>query len=91
MSKETSIIVLGVWVVIVPYLGVPASWRTVLLVLSGAAIATLGFLLRGEAMTSGPLPRKTRGGRVSSSFVEHIPPVAEESPESAKEGINSLN
>jgi len=42
------IIVLGFWVIIVPYLGIPASWRTVLLVLAGAAVALLGFLLRGQ-------------------------------------------
>jgi len=91
MSKQTSIIVLGVWVLIVPYLGVPGSWRTVFLVLSGAAIAILGFLLRGEATAKGLSAHKTRSGRTSHSFVEHIPPAVEESPEPAKEGINSLN
>lgn len=90
MSKETGIIVLGVWVVIVPYLGVPGSWRTVLLVLSGAGIAVLGFLLRGEAMSKGPRAH-SRGRRASHSFVEHIPPTAETPAEPLHEGINSLN
>jgi hypothetical protein len=51
MSKEMSIILLGLWVMIVPYLGVPSPWRTGLLVLSGGAIALLGFLLRGQTIS----------------------------------------
>ncbi len=89
MSKETSILVLGLWVFAVPFLGVPGSWRTVLLVLSGAGIAVLGFLLRGEAMSKGPRIHPGRGHHSSHSFVEHIPEAAEH-PEHT-EGINSLN
>lgn len=91
MSKETGLIVLGLWVIVVPYLGVPGSWRTVLLVLSGAGVATLGFLLRGEAMVKGSSAHKTRGGRASRSFVEHIPEAADANPEPTRDGINSLN
>ena len=53
MSKETGVIVLGMWVFLVPFLGVPGSWKTVLLVLSGLGIAVIGFLLRTEAVTNG--------------------------------------
>lgn len=61
MSKEMSIIVLGVLVVLTPYLGIPGTWRTVVLVCVGIAITILGFLLRGEAISQGT--RKT----------EHLP------------------
>ena len=53
MSKEMSIIVLGLWVAVVPYLGIPGSWRTTLVVLSGFALAGVGFLLRGAALSRG--------------------------------------
>lgn len=55
MSREMGIIVLGLAVMIIPYLGVPSAWRTALLVLAGAALAVIGFLLRGSAMS---LPQK---------------------------------
>jgi hypothetical protein len=48
MSKEMAVIVLGVWVVILPYLGIYRSWLTVLLVITGVALMIMGFLMRGE-------------------------------------------
>jgi len=65
MSKEMSVIVLGFFVVVVPHLGVPGSWHTVLFTGAGLAIAILGFLLRGETIsragrnTSGPFVEST--------------------------------
>ena len=78
MSKEMTVVALGVWVVIVPYLGVPGSWRTAILVLSGIGIALVGLLLRGE--------RLARGGTESRSFAESAPESYEQ-----KEGITSFN
>ena len=51
MSKEMSLIVLGIVVAVVPYLGIPGSWKTALLVLCGLGIALIGFLLRGETLS----------------------------------------
>lgn len=82
MSKEMTIIALGLWVVVVPYLGIPGDWRTALLVLSGIGIAVTGFLLRGEALSHGTKPH------------EHNPFVESGQPHLAhehKEGITSLN
>ena len=53
MSKEMGVIVLGLLTVVVPFLGIPSPWRTGLLVLAGAALAVLGFYLRGEAVGRG--------------------------------------
>lgn len=84
MSKEMTIIALGIWIIIVPYLGVPGSWRTAILVLSGLGIAVTGFLLRGEAIARGG----SATNRTSRSFVESA--VSAE-PHEEPEGINSLN
>jgi hypothetical protein len=51
MSKEMAIVALGVWVVVMPYLGIYRSWLTVFMVLTGIALMVLGFLLRGEVIT----------------------------------------
>ena len=65
MSKEMSIILLGVWVIIVPYLGLPEAWRIFLIVLSGIAIVVIGLLLRGETLSRGVEENKNH------PFVEH--------------------
>lgn len=63
MSKEMSVIVLGFLVVVIPHLGVPGSWHTVLFTIVGLAIAIFGFLLRGETISRG-------GRKTDSPFVE---------------------
>ena len=54
MSKEMGVIVLGLFVLIQPYLGVPNSWHTFFTIVAGIALMVLGFLLRGEALGRGP-------------------------------------
>ncbi len=53
MSKEMAVIAFGIWVAVVPYLGIPGSWRTALLVVTGFAIIALGFFLRAEMLSRG--------------------------------------
>ena len=64
MSKEMTLVVLGVLVAVAPYLGIPGTWRTLLLVILGCAIALIGFLLRGEALSRG------MDGSESDPFIE---------------------
>ncbi len=84
MSKEMAVIAAGIWVLIVPYLGVPGSWRTTLLIITGVALIVLGFFLRAEAIARA-------GRRGHSSFVEHVPNSTHERTYERKEGISSLN
>jgi hypothetical protein len=83
MSKEMSVILLGLLVVITPYLGIPGSWKTFLLVIVGALLAGIGFLLRGEALARG---EATKG---HLHFVENSPTQAQ--PHTRDHGIGSLN
>lgn len=54
MSKEMGIIVLGLAIIAIRTLsGLPGEWQTMLLVVCGGAVAVLGFLLRGEALSRG--------------------------------------
>ena len=66
MSKEMLVIVLGLLVIVVPSLGLPGSWRGVLLVLTGVAIVSVGFLLRGEVISKGVQ------GSEKNNFVETV-------------------
>jgi cbb3-type cytochrome oxidase subunit 3 len=85
MSKEMTIIVLGFWVAVVPYLGIPSSWRVMLLVLTGILLAIVGFLLRGESLSRNkgsshhPFVENDSAERVA--YLEHEP----------QDGITSLN
>jgi hypothetical protein len=70
MSKEMGVILLGVWVIIVPYLGVPSGWRTIILVLSGIAVMILGFLLRAQEL-SAPRGSKNTFMENRGAHIEH--------------------
>ena len=77
-----SIIALGVWVIVMPYLGIYRSWLTILLVITGIALMIIGFLLRGETIaeehknhTAPPkAPRRPRKSHVT--YEESVPAEA---------------
>lgn len=80
MSKEMTVIVLGVLVVVTPYLGIPGSWKTVILAVVGLLLVGVGFLLRGEALARGSV-----SGR--GHFVENSAPTTP----TRDHGIGPLN
>ena len=50
---------IGVWVLILGVPGFPPSWRTVLLLITGAGIIVFGYQLKaGEAPGTGSAPKK---------------------------------
>ena len=88
MSKEMMVIALGLWIIAIrTFLGVPGSWQTFLFIATGAALAVIGFLLRGEALGRARPASESPSKKSSYSFIESgTPPVHEH-----KEGITSLN
>jgi hypothetical protein len=72
MSKETGVLAAGLLVFLTPFLGVPGSWRTVILIILGAAIAIMGFLLRGQSLGHAPRIKNSSASRSRSqqAFVE---------------------
>lgn len=85
MSKELSVILLGTAVVVIPNLGVPSMWRTLLLVLVGFALVMIGLLMRS--------PRAHAGRNSHHPFVEHDAAqlAHDHSLHEHKERISSLN
>lgn len=53
MSREMAVIVLGIWVIILPHLGVPGSWHTIITTLTGLIIIGVGLYLRGVMLSRG--------------------------------------
>ncbi|MES2416121.1 MAG: hypothetical protein V4504_00240 [Patescibacteria group bacterium] len=45
MKTPRTLLILGIWIAILPYLGFPYSWKKILLTLSGLAIAYVAYLL----------------------------------------------
>jgi hypothetical protein len=85
MSKEMTLIVLGVWVIIVPHLGVPTSWKTIIFFLTGAVIAGIGFMLRGQGLS-----HDTRHHE-HQTFVENASHGTNQFTHGERQGINSFN
>lgn len=82
-----TVIALGLWVLLVPNLGIPGDWRTALLVLSGIAIAVIGFLLRGESLARGQKPH------AHNHFIESAQPspMQPHTTHEHQEGTTALN
>jgi hypothetical protein len=46
MKKETLLIVLGILIFLVPFLGIPGDWKKYALIVLGSLIALIGVLMR---------------------------------------------
>lgn len=44
MRKERTLLILGIWVAVLPYLGFPSNWRDILFVITGVALVYLAYL-----------------------------------------------
>ena len=62
MSKESALIFLGIFVIVVPFLGIPDTFRTILFVTSGALVSFLALLIyaRERLLEQAKLKRRTR-------------------------------
>jgi len=58
MSREMTLIVVGLLVIVTPYTGFPSFVRTAVLVLCGVVIAGIGFLMRTHTISK-PHQHKT--------------------------------
>lgn len=89
------VIVLGLWIIVIrAFLGLPGSWQTFLFIITGAALAVIGFLLRGEALGRARPAGEPHSKKSSYSFVENLPDRqagGASAVHEQKEGITSLN
>jgi len=79
------IIVLGIWVAVLPFLGFPNSWDRILFLISGFSISILMFLLRRDFFAYVEhLRRRKDSKQQTDSYVEKDPRAeAALTPESA--------
>jgi hypothetical protein len=50
MSREMAVVVLGLWVIVLPHLGVPHSWSVIITTLTGVSVIAAGLYMRAKAL-----------------------------------------
>ncbi len=77
MTKETLVFFVGIFLTLVPFLGIPEVWRQYLIVGLGAFLILVGYALRRSLY----LARidKGNGERGTDSFVETTKPLFSDS------------
>ncbi len=67
MRKEKTIFLVALWIIVLPFLGFPGSWKTVMFVLTGVALIYLGYLFYMEAKE-----RLAKIENQAESFIDNI-------------------
>lgn len=68
MSKETLVFLLGIFLTLIPFLGIPEAWRQYAIAAAGAILVLIGYMLR-RALYLARID-KGNGERGTDSFVE---------------------
>jgi hypothetical protein len=67
MRKEKTLLIIGLWVAVLSFLGFPETWRKILFLLTGLAIMYLGYLFYLEVKV-----RLKNDVNSSKPFVDNI-------------------
>lgn len=70
MIKSKRTLLLGIFIFILPFLGVPTSWKTTLIILSGLALIALSLNITIPKKST---KRPRRKEKVTPVFVENAP------------------
>ncbi len=67
MRKEKTLFLIGLWIIILPFLGFPTNWRKALFFITGLAIIYLAYLFYLETKT-----RLSKFIKQDESFIDNI-------------------
>ena len=56
MFKSKTILLLGIWLILIPFFGIPTSWRSLLLYATGFILIANYFLRKKEELVSSAPP-----------------------------------
>lgn len=59
MRKAYTLLALGIWMAILPYLGFPYSWKDILTTLSGLGLVYVSYTLYKESRVKENIEKKT--------------------------------
>lgn len=66
MRKERALLIIGLWVMLLPFSGFPSLWRTFLFAFTGLTIIYIGYLFYMQAKKNMP------EADISKTFVDNI-------------------
>ncbi|MAZ56401.1 hypothetical protein CL653_01280 [bacterium] len=73
MSRESIVLLLGLVVLVVPSIGIPPNWKTIILSVTGALLVIVGYSLRRAAyLRKIDKGNGERGTDVFSESADHI-------------------
>ncbi len=76
MSKETLVFIIGIFLTVLPFLGIPEIWKQYTVSAIGAILVVVGYMLRRALYLS--RIDWGNGERGTDSFVETTQPLFEE-------------
>lgn len=68
MRKEKTLFILGIWIIFLPFLGFPNSWRKILFLLTGLCVIYLAYLFYKQNKL------RTPKENTMESFIDNIAP-----------------
>lgn len=71
MYKIRILLILGVWITVLPYLGFPYAWKDVLFTLSGLALVYVSYLLYQESRERKTENKHSDNFRENDDFIEN--------------------
>ena len=67
MRKEKTLLIIGIWVSILPFLGFPDTWRKIFFIITGFAIIYLSYLYYEQVKAA-----ISRDDNASKTFIDNI-------------------
>jgi len=89
MRRERILLLIGIWVAVLPYLGFPSSWKTVLLSLTGLGLVYISYMMYHEARLSSKEDPETFENFSENSDWNESEPKESVTIEITEEKINS--
>jgi Na+/phosphate symporter len=69
MRRAYTLLILGIWVAILPFLGFPISWKNILFVLTGLGLMYFSFMIYKDALKKGEVANQIFDNFSENKFV----------------------
>ncbi|KKR74907.1 MAG: hypothetical protein UU17_C0004G0031 [Candidatus Nomurabacteria bacterium GW2011_GWA1_40_8] len=73
MKKAYILLVLGIWVAVLPYLGFPYSWKDILFTITGLGLICLSYIMYKESKKE-----EIASEKIFDNFSENLDSIGEE-------------
>jgi len=67
MRKEKTLFIIGIWIIILPFLGFPDTWRKIFFIITGFMLVYLSYIYYQQAKSS-----ISKNENRSKTFIDNI-------------------